>query len=82
MFNRDDKEVAASSAFRLWAIDVLGGDGVETGADDWAVVRDEVEGTRKFALPGRDEKLAKDPSDNSCCELDRSVWAVNAADIS
>jgi len=44
---------------------MLGGEGVVIGAEDWAVVRDEVEGIRRPPLPGVAEKLAKEPRDNS-----------------
>jgi len=67
MFNRDESEVAGSSIFRRVEKDVLPcGGGVVTGADDCAVVRDEVEGTRIPGLPGVVEKLTKDPNESSC----------------
>ena len=68
-FNREDNEVAASSPFRLGKLDILGGDGVDIDADDWAVVLDELDGTRNPGRPGVVEKLASEPSDMSWCVL-------------
>ena len=82
MFSREDNEVTASSPFRFGKLDILGGDGVDIGADDWAVVRDELDGTRNPGRPGVVEKLPSEPSDISwCVPLDTSGCIAKAADI-
>jgi hypothetical protein len=63
MLSLDDRDVAASSLRREY--ETLGGEGVDRGADDCAVVREEVEGIRRPGLPGVAEKLANEPKDNS-----------------
>lgn len=60
-----------------------GGDGVLIGADETAVVADEVEGTLSFA--GVEKFEFREPKEISCNvpvdEEDRSALALSAADI-
>jgi hypothetical protein len=59
----------------------VGGDGVDMGADDWAVVRDEADGTRSPGRAGVVEKLPREPNEISCVPLDTSGCITRAADI-
>lgn len=55
---------------------------MDTGADDWAVVRDEDEGTRNPGRPGVVEKLPREPKEISgCVPLDRSGCVTRATDM-
>ena len=81
MFRRDERDVAASSGFRLEKLEMLDAEGVARRADDCAVVREEAEGMRKPCLAGVAEKLAREPSDSSGCEVDALEMSACDADI-
>lgn len=63
MFSRELRDI---SSFRreFNADEMLGGEGVDIGADDCAVVRDDVDGIR-IDFPGVVVKLGRDASDKS-----------------
>jgi hypothetical protein len=57
-----------------------GGDGVDTGADEDAVVPDETDGIRGGTRPGVENPEAKEPKERSC-ECDDASCRFSACDI-
>lgn len=75
-----------SSTFRLENAEVVGGEGVDKGADDGAVVPDDVDGTRRPGLAGVDIPEFSEPSERSGIVpmdwfKDASGRELSAADI-
>ena len=90
--NRVERDVDPKSPpFRLENVvdkpltSLEGGDGVVKGAEDWAVVLDDVDGIRSPGLPGVAAKLVKEAKERSAGMFvlvpERSGCVVSAADI-